>query len=51
MKTRIFGSIFVVGILVLLYVLTEGNSTTQTTQGDAPMSIQSDADFKALKIN
>lgn len=50
MKTRIFGAILVIGILVVLYLLTE-NASTAPQQSVSPMSSPSDADFKALKIN
>lgn len=52
MKTRIFGALFVLAILFVLFVLTGGVASTtvvQPTQSQQQNS--SDADFKNLNIN
>lgn len=52
MKTRIFGSLLVLAILIVLYVLTGGDIQThsQPTLQTRPSS-SADSDFKSLKIN
>lgn len=54
MKTRIIGTIVVALVLIVLYTLTETNSTAPGVQTnsvpDAPIS-NSDNAFKNLKIN
>lgn len=53
MKARIFGAVFVLLVLGALYVLTEGDLTTNTS-GDTITTVPatpSDNDFKNLKIN
>jgi hypothetical protein len=53
MKTRIFGTIFVLTVLVALYILTGGNTMSSSSPAafEEPAFSSSDNDFKDLKIN
>jgi hypothetical protein len=54
MKTRIFGSLLVLAILVALFVLTGGdhqNPSSSTVQSQPAPPSSADNDLKNLKIN
>lgn len=53
MKTRIIGTLFVIIILLVLFVLTGGDNSSQPTNMQAQPTPQSssDRDLKDLKIN